>query len=68
MLIYLNTHNQYLFLIIYHEFNYHRITLMTLTVHINYIKFIFDSEFNCCLLSVKENQKYVIMNLIYDQV
>jgi len=41
---------------------------MTLTVYTDYIEFIFDSEFDCCLLSVKENQKYVIMNLIYDQV
>jgi len=68
MLIHFNTHNQYLFLIVYHEFSYHKMTLMTLIIYTNYIEFIFNSKFDCCLLSVKKNQKYVIMNLTYNQV
>ncbi len=53
LLIHLDTHNQYLFLIVYHEVCYHRMTLAALTVHTDYIKFIFDSKSDCCLLSVK---------------
>ncbi len=52
LLIHLDTHNQYLFLIIYHEVCYHRMTLTALIVCTDYIKFIFDSESDCCLLSV----------------
>jgi len=54
LLIHLNTCNQYLFLIVYHEVCYHRMTLMALTVHTDYIKFIFDSKSDCCLLSVEK--------------
>ncbi len=52
LLIHLDTHNQYLFLIVYHEVCYHRMTLAALTVCTDYIKFIFDSGSDCCLLSV----------------
>jgi len=55
LLIHLDTHNQYLFLIVYHEACYHRMTLTALTVHTDYIKFIFDSESDCCLLSVEKS-------------
>ena len=52
LLIHLDTCNQYLFLIVYYEVCYHRMTLAALTVHTDYIKFIFDSGSDCCLLSV----------------
>ncbi len=56
LLIHLDTHNQYLFLIVYHEACYHRMTLTALTVCTDYIKFIFDSESDCCLLSVGKSE------------
>ncbi len=52
LLIHLDTRNQYLFLIVYHEVCYHRMTLTALTICTDYIKFIFGSESDCCLLSV----------------
>jgi hypothetical protein len=67
LLIHLDTHNQYLFLIVYHEVCYHRMTLTALTVCTDYIKFIFDSESDCCLLSVGKSE-HVIMSLTYSQV
>ncbi len=56
LLIHLNTCNQYLFLIVYYEVCYHRMTLTALTVHTDYIKFIFNSESDCCLLSVEKSR------------
>jgi len=54
LLIHLDICNQYLFLIVYHEVCYHRMTLTALTVYTDYIKFIFNSESDCCLLSVEK--------------
>ena len=54
LLIHLDICNQYLFLIVYHEVCYHRMTLTALTVCTNYIKFIFDSGSDCCLLLVEK--------------
>ncbi len=56
LLIHLDTCNQYLFLIVYHEVCYHRMTLTALTVCTDYIKFIFSSESDCCLLSVGKSE------------
>ncbi len=56
LLIHLDTCNQYLFLIVYHEACYHRVTLAALTVCTDYIKFIFDSGSDCCLLSVGKSE------------
>ena len=53
ILIYLHICDQYLFLIIYHEICYHRMTSAAKSVCTDYVKFIFCSSLNCCSSSVE---------------
>ena len=70
MLIYLYICNQYLFLIVYYEICYHRMTSVTKSVYINYVKFIFCSSLNCCSSSVEiveniESHLNLQLNMIF---
>ena len=53
ILIYLHICDQYLFLVVYHEICYHRMTSVTKSVCTDYVKFIFCSSLNCCSSSVE---------------
>ena len=53
MLIHLHICDQYLFLVVYHEICYHRMTSAAKSVCTDYVKFIFCSSLNCCSSSVE---------------
>ena len=53
MLIYLHICDQYLFLVVYYEICYHRMTSVAKSVCTDYVKFIFCSSLNCCSSSVE---------------
>ena len=53
ILIYLHICDQYLFLVVYYEICYHRMTSAAKSVCTDYVKFIFCSSLNCCSSSVE---------------
>ena len=53
MLIHLHICDQYLFLVVYYEICYHRMTSAAKSVCTDYVKFIFCSDLNCCSSSVE---------------